>query len=138
VSFDSKVLPAAADAIAPDGSAVRVLLALPGGSVAHFALSSGQCSVAVQHRTVEEIWFVLGGRGEMWRSFDGRSEVTALHAGTCITVPRGTVFQFRSLGPDELTAIAMTMPPWPGDGEAVRAEGAWAPTVAPGAGLVAP
>lgn len=135
MSFDSAALPADADAIAPDGSEVRVLLELAGGSMAHFALSPGQCSVAVQHRTVEEIWFVLGGRGEMWRSFEGRTEVTALNAGSCVTVPHGTVFQFRSLGPEVLTAVAVTMPPWPGDGEAVRAEGAWVPTVAPGAGL---
>jgi mannose-6-phosphate isomerase-like protein (cupin superfamily) len=135
VSFDSKQLPAEADAIAPDGSEVRVLLGLSGGSVAHFSLSPGQCSVAVRHRTVEEIWFVLGGRGEMWRSLDGQSDVTALHPGSCVTLPHGTVFQFRSLGPDVLTAVAVTMPPWPGNGEAVRAEGAWVPNVAPGPGL---
>jgi hypothetical protein len=33
-------LPAAPDAVAPDGSAVRVLLRLAGGSMAHFQLAA--------------------------------------------------------------------------------------------------
>jgi len=33
--------------------------------MAHFHLPAGQVSRAVRHRTVEEIWFVLSGRGEM-------------------------------------------------------------------------
>ena len=53
--------------VAPDGSDVRVLLSLGGGSMAHFELAPGRVSAAVVHRTVEEIWYVLAGRGEMWR-----------------------------------------------------------------------
>jgi hypothetical protein len=56
-SFDSKKLPSAEDVIAPDGSEVRVLLALTGGSMAHFQLPAGRIARAVQHRTVEEIWY---------------------------------------------------------------------------------
>jgi mannose-6-phosphate isomerase-like protein (cupin superfamily) len=55
------------DAVAPDGSDVRVLLALRRGGMAHFELAPGQTSVAVEHSTVEEIWYFLRGRGEMWR-----------------------------------------------------------------------
>ena len=49
------------DVVAPDGSEVRLLLGLKGGSLAHFQLSPGEVSVAVRHRTVEEIWFFLAG-----------------------------------------------------------------------------
>jgi mannose-6-phosphate isomerase-like protein (cupin superfamily) len=56
-------------------------------------------------------------------------------AGTTITIPLGTEFQFRSTTDEPLTAVACTMPPWPGDGEAVRVDGPWAPTVEPGPGL---
>ena len=35
--------------------------------MAHFELPPGETSTAVAHRTVEEVWFFLGGRGEMWR-----------------------------------------------------------------------
>jgi mannose-6-phosphate isomerase-like protein (cupin superfamily) len=127
--FDTKRLPAAPDAIAPDGSNVRVLSALKGGSMAHFELASGLTSIAVAHRTVEEIWFVLSGRGEMWRSSGGREEVTLLEPGISLTIPSGTHFQFRTTGGEPLTAIGVTMPPWPGGGEAVEVEGKWRPTV---------
>ena len=53
--------------VAPDGSAVRVLLRLAGGSMARFELAPGDVSTAIEHRTVSEIWYVLAGRGEMWR-----------------------------------------------------------------------
>jgi hypothetical protein len=45
-------LPALPDAVAPDGSDVRVLLRLSRGSMAHFELGAGRVSRAVAHRTV--------------------------------------------------------------------------------------
>jgi mannose-6-phosphate isomerase-like protein (cupin superfamily) len=115
-------LPAAFDVLAPDGSEVRILLSLTGGSMAHFRLPPGQVSHAVRHRTVEEIWYVLSGTGEMWRSDTG---LVPLQPGVCLTIPRGVAFQFRSLADAPLAAVAMTMPPWPGDGEAEPAVGVW-------------
>ena len=124
--FATMRLPAGVDVTAPDGSDVRVLLALEGkGSMAHFALAPGRVSLAVMHRTVEEIWYVLDGAGEMWRSQDGREDVATLEAGVCLTIPVGTRFQFRSLGDRPLAAVAVTMPPWPGPDEAVLVEGPW-------------
>jgi mannose-6-phosphate isomerase-like protein (cupin superfamily) len=122
-------LPRAHDVLAPDGSEVRVLLSLAGGSMAHFLLPIGETSRAVRHRTVEEIWYVISGEGEMWRSADGHDDISALSPGTCLTIPVGTAFQFRSVGNQPLAAIAITMPPWPGDGEAETVEGKWQPTV---------
>jgi quercetin dioxygenase-like cupin family protein len=60
------VLPTAPDAVAPDGSEVRLLLASDRASAAHFRLAAGATSVAVRHRTVDEIWYVVEGDGEMW------------------------------------------------------------------------
>jgi len=127
-SFGTKQLPAARDLIAPDGLDVRVLLGLARGGMAHFVLAPGQISTAVTHRTVEEIWYVLSGRGEMWRRQGDREEVVAMTPGVCLTIPLGTHFQFRSLGTEELAAVAVTMPPWPGDGEALVVAGKWQPT----------
>jgi len=128
-AFETKRLGAARDAVAPDGSDVRVLLSLAGGSMAHFELAPRQTSRAVNHRTVEEIWLVLAGRGEMWRRQDEREAVVPLQTGVCLTIPRGTHFQFRSLGDVPLAAVGVTMPPWPGEGEAMIVEGPWTPTV---------
>ena len=63
--FETKRLPATRDALAPDGSDVRVLLRLAGGSMAHYELATGHTSLAVTNQTVEEIWFVLAGQGQM-------------------------------------------------------------------------
>jgi mannose-6-phosphate isomerase-like protein (cupin superfamily) len=115
--------------IAPDGSEVRVLLALTGGSMAYFQLAAGRIARAVRHKTVEEIWYFLSGRGEMWRS-DGTHEATIpVSAGVCVTIPVGTTFQFRGDPNGSLAAIAITMPPWPGEDEAEIVAGMWEPTV---------
>ena len=127
--FSTKQLPTGRDAIAPDGSDVRILLGLKSGGMAHFELPSGQTSTAVTHRTVEEIWFFLSGCGEMWRKQDGREEVVTVNSGICLTIPLGTQFQFRSLGAQAIAAIGVTMPPWPGEGEAIVVEGKWKPTL---------
>ena len=48
-----KTLSKEPDAVAPDGTAVRLLTALKGGSFAQFELPAGAVSHAVAHRTVE-------------------------------------------------------------------------------------
>jgi mannose-6-phosphate isomerase-like protein (cupin superfamily) len=128
--WETKRLPARPDAVAPDGSDVRVLPGLGGGTMAHFELAPGETSIAVVHRTVEEIWFFVGGRGEMWRAHDEREEVVEVEPGIALTIPVGTRFQFRALGSAPLAAVGVTMPPWPGPDEAVTVDGRWPPTVA--------
>ena len=123
--FATLALPAEPDVTAPDGSDVRILLTLDGGGMAHFSLDPGEISLAVRHRTVEEIWYITGGEGQMWRAQDGREEITELAPGTSLTIPLGTDFQFRSTGAEPLTAVAVTMPPWPGEDEAEFIDGHW-------------
>ena len=112
-SFGAKDRPAEPDVTAPDGSKVRVLLSLAGGSAAHFELEPGAVSRAGRHRTVEAIWYIPAGRGEMWRRDDSREEVVSLKPDVCLTIPVGTSFQFRAVGDVPLSAFAVTMPPWP-------------------------
>jgi mannose-6-phosphate isomerase-like protein (cupin superfamily) len=124
-AFATSSLPYEPTVIAPDGSNVRVLLALASGSMAHFELKAGVTSRAVSHRSVEEIWFVVSGRGEMWRRQADREEVVVLEPGTCLTIPAGTHFQFRASETEPVAALGVTMPPWPGDEEAVAVSGPW-------------
>ena len=128
-AFQAMRLPSARDVVATDGCDVRILLGLAGGTMAHFELPPDRTSSAVTHRTVEEIWYFLSGRGEMWLKQEGREEIVPLESGVCLTIPLGTHFQFRSLGDQALSAVSITMPPWPGDGEAVVVPGTWEPTV---------
>ncbi len=123
--FDTMRLPGDRDAVAPDGSDVRVLLRLDGGSMAHFELAAGRTSRAVVHQSVDEIWYVLSGRGQMWRRQAAREETVPLEPGICLSIPVGTRFQFRAAAGGPLAVVGVTMPPWPGDGEARAVPGAW-------------
>lgn len=95
--------------------------------MAHFELAADHVSHAVTHRTVDEIWFVVGGTGEMWRRQGDTEETVALVPGTCLTIPVGTHFQFRADAAAPLAVVGVTMPPWPGDDEAVIVRGPWVP-----------
>ncbi len=125
MAFETTQLGNDVDAIAPDGSEIRLLGARPGGTFAHCTLPVGATSLAVRHRTVEEIWYVLSGSGEVWRARDGHEEVTPVMAGTALTIPLGTHFQFRTMGDEPLRFVLTTMPPWPGEAEAVRVDDHW-------------
>jgi mannose-6-phosphate isomerase-like protein (cupin superfamily) len=130
--METKRLPPQRDAVAPDGSDVRILLGVRAGGMAHFELPANETSVAVAHKTVEEIWYFVQGRGEMWRKLGDDEHVVEVGAEVCINIPVGTSFQFRSFGDQPLAAVAVTIPPWPGSGEATIVRGPWAPTVEPG------
>ena len=115
-----------------DGSHVRTLPTLRGVSFTNFELSPRTTSVVVAHRSVEEIWYFLSGLGKMWGKLSEHEEVVSVDAGVCITIPRGTHFPFRSYGYEPLAAIGITMPLWPGEGEAYEVQGRWPSTVRSG------
>jgi mannose-6-phosphate isomerase-like protein (cupin superfamily) len=123
--FETRRTGATPDAIAPDGSKVRVLCAATRGSMAMFTLSPSAVSKAVVHRTVEELWYIVSGTGRIWRRFGEQEEVTELAAGVSLSIPLGTQFQFRCDSTEPLSAIGVTMPPWPGEDEAVFINGPW-------------
>jgi mannose-6-phosphate isomerase-like protein (cupin superfamily) len=129
MSFQTKRLGTRPDAIAPDGSEVRILCSVGRGSLAHFTLPPHAVSQAVAHRTVDEVWYFLSGRGQMWRRSLDLEEIVDVEPGVSITIPLGTSFQFRSLSHEPLSAVGTTMPPWPGEDEAFAVDGAWKPTV---------
>jgi mannose-6-phosphate isomerase-like protein (cupin superfamily) len=129
--FDTMPLPGGRDAVAPDGSDVRVLLQLGRGSMAHFELGAGRVSRPVAHHSVDEIWYILHGHGQMWRRQDQRQEIVSLSTGICVSIPAGTHFQFRADGSGPLAAVGVTMPPWPGPDEAYEVPGAWSASPLP-------
>ena len=124
--LETKQISSAPDAIAPDGSEVRVLCALTRGGLAIFSLPAKAVSKAVAHHTVEEVWYFVSGYGRMWRRMGEQENIVDVRPGVSITIPVGTHFQFRCDGLEPLTAIGATMPPWPGEDEAYLVEGKWA------------
>ena len=88
-------------------------------------LPPGQVSRPVRHRAVEEIWYILQGRGRVWRCPpDAEAASIApqpVAPGDALVIPAGWSFQFAA-GPDApLRFLCHTTPPWPGDDEAVAA-----------------
>ena len=123
--FETKRLSTSVDAMAPDGSEVRVLCRAARGSMAHFSLPGGQVSRAVAHRSIEEVWYVLAGRGRFWRRQGADEEIVEVSEGVSISIPPGTHFQFRNDGDEALAAVGVSMPPWPGADEAYPVDGIW-------------
>jgi len=125
MELEAKTLPAEVDVIAPDGSEIRFLARSSRGWSVHCTLPPGGTSLAVAHRTVEEIWFFLEGKSEVCRKLGGDEEITAVEAGVSVNIPIGAHFQFRNAGSGPLRFLITTMPPWPGEHEAYRVTGCW-------------
>ena len=124
-AFATKRLGDDYDVLAPDGSEIRLLVSTAGCSMAHGSLPPGQISRAIVHRTVEEVWYVTEGRGQVWRKHDGHEEVIDVEPGSALTIPVGTHFQFRTMGSAPFRFVMWTMPPWPGADEAIRVADKW-------------
>ena len=111
---------------APDGSEVRLLLDGAHGvtrcSMVEVSIAAGAVSRPVRHRTVEEVWYVVEGAGQVWR---GPPDTTAADVspvavapGDALVIPTGWAFQFQAGPESALRFICVTMPPWPGMDEA--------------------
>lgn len=123
-----RLLGGTVDEVAPDGMDVRFLAGGDRGTMAHFSLPRASAGQAVRHRGVEELWYVVAGEATMWRRAGHREWETRLRPGTSVRLPPGTAFQVRTHDA-ALEAVAVTMPPWPGDDEAVVVDGRWPPTM---------
>ena len=123
--METKTLPQNPDCLAPDRSEIRLLAATGRASSVHCTLPPGQTSLAVVHKSVEEIWYFLEGQGEVWRKQGEHEEVTSVGPGVSLSIPTGTHFQFRNTGSTLLRFLCVTIPPWPGEQEAERVSGHW-------------
>lgn len=123
--MDTRHLPDRLDVLAPDGSEIRLLVRTTRGSMVHCTLPPGKATLAVRHRTVEEVWYGLEGEGEVWRKQGEDEQVVALRPGVSLSIPVGVHFQFLATGTTPLKFLIVTMPPWPGEQEAERVEDYW-------------
>jgi len=125
----TNMLPEQPDAKSPAGADIRYLMDGPTGNMIHSTVPPHQINRATVHATVNEFWYILAGRGEIWRDDGFEHGVTVLVPGTAIDIPVGTVFQYRNVSDEDLKFICISMPPWPGDSEATFVDGKWQPTV---------
>ncbi len=114
------------DYTAPDGSKIFLLPNMDNGGACICELPKGKTSKAIYHKTVEEIWYFLSGKGQVWRSMnEENSNPVEVTKDMSITIPVGCHFQFRNTGDEPLKFLIATMPPWPGENEAVFVKGYW-------------
>ena len=115
------------DVTAPDGSEIRLLVDGRQGasksSLVEVTLGPGRVTRPVRHRSVEEVWYVLEGTGQVWRCRpDADPEnVSAVDVkpGDALVIPTGWSFQFSAGQDGPLRFLCHTTPPWPGEDEAV-------------------
>jgi hypothetical protein len=55
----------------------------------------------------------------------GRVTRAVQHPFLALCIPLDVAFQFRATGPAPLEMVIATMPPWPGEAEAVFVDGPW-------------
>ena len=121
----TKDLPKKYDYLAPDGSEIRLLPSFDAGGLAHCRLPAGALSAPVRHRTVKEVWYVLAGRGQVWRAENTDEEVVEVKPGTGLTIPTGVHFRFLAAQDEPLEIMIGTFPAWPGPDEAEPVPARW-------------
>jgi len=98
------------DYLAPDKSEIRLLMQVEEAGLAHCVLPGGKVSLPVRHRTVEELWYVLDGSGDIWRARGDEERVDSVFAGDSVWIPVGVCFQFRAAKDEDLKVLITTMP----------------------------
>ena len=127
--MQTRLFPEDPDALSPAGAEIRYLMDGETGNMIHSTVPPDQVNRATVHATVSEFWYVLSGRGLIWRRDEGGEATVVLEQGVSIDIPVGTAFQYRCTGTEPLEFLCVTMPRWPGDDEAALIEGPWTPTV---------
>ena len=116
------------DVFAPDGSEIRLLTdGRHGASQEQHGRGNAACRTAVAAGvppdTVEETWYILEGRGQVWRcppDVDAASvPPQEVSPGDTLVIPTGWRFQFAASPNGALRFLCHTTPPWPGEDEAV-------------------
>jgi mannose-6-phosphate isomerase-like protein (cupin superfamily) len=121
-------LSAAPDSVSPDGGAeIRHILASQGGDLTHAVCHAGNTSGTHHLPELDEGYFVLSGRGEIWRATDEREAVTALRPGRWVAMPGGMRFQYRANAGSSLVFLVVVLPSWREELFHVVEGGRWKP-----------
>src|SRR5690242_8322951 len=88
---------------------IRFLPGFPAADFAHATVEARTASPAAILTEQTELFYVVGGEGELWRRHDGVEEVTRLRTGRSVGIPPGVDYQYRS-GHEPLRLLVATLP----------------------------
>jgi mannose-6-phosphate isomerase-like protein (cupin superfamily) len=130
MSLSTRMLTDNADDVSPEGGAeIRHILASPQGDLTHAVCPAGQVAPAHHLPELHEQYYVLAGRGEIWRATAKREAVTALRPGRWVQMSAGTRFQYRANHGTSLVFLVVVLPSWRPELFHTDVEGAWHPGV---------
>jgi mannose-6-phosphate isomerase-like protein (cupin superfamily) len=111
---ETAALPATPDYTSASGGAeIRLLPNFPAGEIAHAVTRPGQISDAAVLDVVTEMFFVLGGEGQLWRSNGENEQVVTLRPGRLTLTPPGILFQYCCTHETEaLRFLVISAPCW--------------------------
>ena len=96
------------------GAEIRLLLDFPQGAIAHAVTKPGETSEPAILDGITEMFYVLGGSGQLWRGVGETEQVVTLRPGRLTTTPAGVQFQY-SVAPDATEALrflVVSAPRW--------------------------
>jgi mannose-6-phosphate isomerase-like protein (cupin superfamily) len=127
-------LPERPDAISPGGaSEIRHLIQLDDGDLTHALCPAGRAAHGATLPERYEAYFVLAGRGEIWRRLGDREGITVLRPGRWVEIPAGTEFQYRAYRETTVVFLVVVLPSWQPDAYHTIDAGPW-----PAGGYLAP
>ena len=111
-SWQTEDLPEAPNYTSPGGtSEIRLLPSFQSGELAH-AKAPPECVAKPAILTgITEVFYVVGGSGELWRRQGESEETIELVVGRSPTIPPGVDFQYRTHS-DPLELIVFSAPRW--------------------------
>ena len=122
----TKVIGEKPNYISPGGaSEIRELIQRPQGELTHATCPSGRISHPAALDGLYEMFFVLAGKGQLWRSGGGYEGVTRLHPGRWVAMPPGTAFQYRAEADADLVFLVVVVPRWEKERYRTLDHGCW-------------
>ena len=93
-----------------EAAEIRMLVATPLGELTHARAAAGHASVPATVEGTTEMFYVIGGRGALWRRVGAQEDVVALGPGRAVVLPVDSAFQYWA--DEDLELMVATMPMW--------------------------
>jgi mannose-6-phosphate isomerase-like protein (cupin superfamily) len=87
---------------------IAILPSFPEGEIAHATAIPDQIAGSARVQGLAELFYVIEGRGQLWRASGNVETVTELEPGVCVTITPGIEYQFRATRHPMTSLVATT------------------------------